>query len=80
MPGGRWTEADLESYDGYQNRGHIKELWRESFDPDDGSWTEFQELLHTNEDYKKIMDFIKSEDEDVAKLLEEKNPDNLEML
>ena len=35
MPAGNWTEDDLNNYDGYQNRGHIKDLWQEAFDMDD---------------------------------------------
>ena len=59
MPGGNWTEDDLNNYDGYQNRGHIKDLWQEAFDMDDTeSWVEFQDLFHANEDFAKIMEFI----------------------
>ena len=80
MSGGKWTEEDLNNYDGFQNRGLIRELWQEAFDPENDSFKEFQELFHASEDYKEMIEFIEKEDEDVADLLKEKNPDNLENL
>ena len=81
--GGNWDEEDLKNYDGYQNRGLIKDLWQEAFDCDataDSKFEEFLELLHQHEEYDKIIEEMNKVSDDVVNCLKKDGDNDLGIL